>query len=76
METDALIALEDRVAKLEAKSSFDIKAYLPELRSIIWALSGLVAGGGATWIAKPTPAPVEKEVVVNPGQVKAQMEKK
>ncbi len=57
-----------------------IKPYLPELRSLVWMAFGILSGGGATWYAKPAPDPVvksvEREVVVNPGQVKAQMENK
>ena len=77
MESERLDALEARVTKIEKASWVDaIKPYLPELRSLVWMTVGLLGGGGTAWYAKPTPpVPAAQEIVVNPGQVKAQMPK-
>lgn len=60
--------IEERVAAIEAKlqaSPFDwskFAAYLPAVRSLVWALGGMVAGGGLTGAVMP-PKTVEGSTV-------------
>jgi hypothetical protein len=71
---ERLLSLETRLADIEASGKGSwfaaITPYLPELRSILWALGGLVLGSGGTVATNafvvPTPLPVVAPVVTAP----------